>query len=288
MPFRLIAARYLCLLAAWLLSDVATSLAVTNQAKIEVASNLAASVKAGSEASVQSGSQATSKAKSESQIAATATSKVASTTQSKVASTAQSKIATAAESSIAAQAEQQIAEKAAETIKEPRSDIEDGFPRFQEFMPTMDKPGAALQSPDPNLLGIPEPPSNDQLVFPRFRASATTGAEASASMGARTSAGIGAESMMTVSSGAMDDSAGGEGQSEASRLVNALAQLNLDITSTSQQVIQEDKWIKDVSDVIGKYMKKISNVRKGIRVNRESIKKMLQKKRQVDVVKVVF
>lgn len=145
-----------------------------------------------------------------------------------------------------------------ELVSEPRSHIELAFPQLSETVSAK----ANTVDVSPQIIGIPKLPSEQPLIFPRFKA----GMDASNT----------ALNTMTMVSG---DS---ESKSEQESLVNALSQLNVDISGASQTVISEDHWIQDVEKVLSQYQKKTANVKSDITEQRNNIKKMLRTKRKVE------
>lgn len=140
----------------------------------------------------------------------------------------------------------------------------------------------------------PPPSADGPLVFPRFKSGQSTesmqtvmetsmanmdaGMDTSMNMEVDSTAGVGAG----VGASAGTENAEEEGTGEGAKLVNALRQLNLDINAASQQVILEEKWIKEVAQVMQSYMTKVNNVKASIAESKEKIKTKLVAKRKVE------
>lgn len=72
-----------------------------------------------------------------------------------------------------------------------------------------------------------------------------------------------------------------EGAGEANTLKTALDEINKDIVTKSNQVMEEKKWVKQVNEITDQYMKKVKRVQANIGMTRSDIKKLFLKKRQI-------
>lgn len=151
---------------------------------------------------------------------------------------------------------------------------------FIEFAPKIGV--GATGAEEDKLPSFPPAPVADDLVFPRFKSEASASSMQTVTMDTAAESSTGSAVDMGAEATSGSGTSGGEEMGEGAKLVNALRQLNLDISAASQQVILEEKWIKEVTEVMATYMKKVANVKNSIKENKETIKAKLVKKRQVE------